>query len=131
MVQLKQIATAIFGMLFRLLITVIMIMLLYRSAIIAYNFGYEVFADIPAGYAPGIDKTVTIAQGTDKWELARILEQQGVVHDAGVFYAQLMLSEYRDDWKAGVYELNTSMHAEEIISKLAGVKESGEEDSDS
>lgn len=127
--QLKRIAFAIFGMMFRLLVTVIMIMLVYRLGIRAYNFGYEVFADIPAAYAPGINKTVTIAEGTSKWELAKMLQEKGVVHDSGVFFVQLMLSEYKDDWKAGIYELNTSMHSEEIIDKLAGVSE--EEDGDS
>jgi len=128
--QLKQIVSAILGMLFRLLITVIMIMLVYRLAVYAYGFGYEIFADIPADLSPGLNKTVTIADGASRWDVAKLLEEKGVVHNAEVFYAQLMLSDYKDDCKPGVYEMNTSMHAEEIILLMAGVSEE-EEDSDS
>ena len=47
--------------------------------------------------------------------------------DAKVFYVQLILSEHKDDWKPGIYDLNTSMHSEEIIATLAGISEEEEE----
>ncbi|MBR1691451.1 MAG: endolytic transglycosylase MltG [Lachnospiraceae bacterium] len=129
--QLKQIVSAIFGMIFRLLVTIIMIMLVYRLAVAAYGFGYDVFLDAPMSASPGLSKTVTIAEGTGKWDMAKLLEEKGVVKSAGVFYVQLMLSDYKDDWKPGIYELNTSMHAEEIILLLAGVSEEEEQNGDS
>ncbi|MBO6015538.1 MAG: endolytic transglycosylase MltG [Lachnospiraceae bacterium] len=129
--RITQIISAIFGMLFRLFITVVMIMLVYRLAVFSYSFGYEVFADIPAELSPGIDKTVTIAEGASRWDMAKVLEDKGIVHSAQVFYVQILLSDHKNDWKPGVYEMNTSMHASDIILQLAGLSEEEEEDSDS
>ena len=124
--QLKQVVAAVFGMMFRLLITVIMILLVYQMATYAYSFGYLVFADIPKELSPGYTKTVSISEGTSEWALAQSLQEQGIVSDAKVFYAQLILSEYKDEWKPGIYDLNTSMKSGEIVATLAGI--SGEEE---
>ncbi len=121
--ELKQVVSAIFGMMFRLLITIIMILMVYQLSTEAYSFGYLVFADIPKDMSPGFTKTVTISEGTGEWALAQSLQEEGIVEDAKVFYVQIMLSEHKDDWKPGIYELNTSMHSGEIIATLAGMIE--------
>lgn len=125
--QLKQVVSAIFGMLFRILFTIIMLLMVYQLATSAYSFGYLVFADIPKDLSPGYTKTVSISEGTSEWALSQQLQQEGIVEDAKVFYVQLMLSEHKEDWKPGIYELNTSMHSEEIVKTLAGVSEEEEE----
>lgn len=124
--QLKQVVAAVFGMMFRLLVTVIMILLVYQMATYAYSFGYLVFADIPKELSPGYNKTVSISEGTSEWALAQSLQEQGIVSDAKVFYVQLILSEYKDEWKPGIYDLNTSMKSDQIIATIAGVN--GEEE---
>ena len=121
--ELKQVVSAIFGMMFRLLITIIMILMVYQLSTEAYSFGYLVFADIPKDMSPGFTKTVTISEGTGEWALAQSLQEEGIVEDAKVFYVQIMLSEHKDDWNPGIYELNTSMHSGEIIATLAGMIE--------
>ena len=124
--QLKQAVSAVFGMMFRVLITIIMILLVYQVATYAYSFGYLVFADIPKEFSLGYTKTVSISEGTSDWALSQTLQEQGIVSDAKVFYVQLMLSEYKDEWKPGIYDLNTSMKSGEIVATLAGI--SGEEE---
>ena len=124
--QLKQAVSAVFGMIFRTLVTIIMIILVYQMATYAYSFGYLVFADIPKDMSPGFTKTVSISEGTSDWALAQSLQDQGIVPDAKVFYVQLILSEYKDQWKPGIYDLNTSMKSGDIITTLAGI--SGEEE---
>lgn len=126
--QMKQVVSAIFGMMFRFLITVIMLLMVYQFAVEANSFGYNVFADIPMDLSPGYTKKVTISEGTSEWELAQSLQQEGIVEDAKVFYVQLILSENKENWKPGIYDLNTSMHAEEIIATLAGIIEEEEEE---
>lgn len=121
--QLKQAVSAVFGMMFRLLVTIIMILMVYQMATSAYSFGYLIFADIPRDMSPGYTKTVSISEGTSEWALAQTLQEQGIVGDAKVFYVQLILSEHKDDWKPGIYDLNTSMKSDEIIETLAGVGE--------
>ena len=129
--QLKQAVSAVFGMMFRLLITIIMVMLVYQMATFSYSFGYLVFADIPKELSPGYTKTVSISEGTSDWALAQTLQEQGIVSDAKVFYVQLILSEYKDDWKPGIYDLNTSMKSGEIITTIAGISGEEEKNSDS
>lgn len=124
--QLKQAVSAVFGMIFRTLVTIIMIILVYQMATYAYSFGYLVFADIPKDMSPGFTKTVSISEGTSDWALAQSLQDQGIVPDAKVFYVQLILSDYKDQWKPGIYDLNTSMKSGDIITTLAGI--SGEEE---
>ena len=124
--QLKQAVSAVFGMIFRTLVTIIMIILVYQMATYAYSFGYLVFADIPKDMSPGFTKTVSISEGTSEWALAQSLQDQGIVPDAKVFYVQLILSDYKDQWKPGIYDLNTSMKSGDIITTLAGI--SGEEE---
>lgn len=126
--QIRQIVGAIFGMIFRLLFTLIMVMLVYRAAMEAYNFGYLIFADVPMELSPGTDKVVTIADGADNWEIAKTLEKDGVVNSAGVFYVQVMLSDYKENLKPGMHELNSSMKSEEIIKVMAGVTEEEDEE---
>lgn len=125
--QLKQAVSAVFGMMFRLLVTIIMILVVYQMATYAYSFGYLVFADIPKDMSPGYTKTVSISEGTSEWALAQYLQEQGIVEDGKVFYVQFILSEHKDDWKPGIYDLNTSMKSDEIIATLAGVSEEEEE----
>lgn len=127
----NQIVSTIFGMLFKFLFLLIVVMLIYSGATSAYRFGYDVFADIPAQLSPGITSTVTIEAGLNKWEIAKRLEENGIVTDAKVFYVQLILSDYKDKLVPGTYELNTSMQSEEIMLVIAGMATEEEEDSDS
>lgn len=130
--KVNQVVGGVFGVVFRLLLTAIMIMVVYRFSVEAYNMGYEVFADIPAQLSPGVTRTVTLEEGTSDWTRAKVLEEHGIVSDARVFFVQMMLSDYKKDIKAGTYALNSSMKSSEILAALAGVSEENEdEESDS
>lgn len=48
-----------------------------------------------------------------------MLEEEGLVEDANLFYAQLKLSAYSGKLKPGVYALNTSMTAREMFVIMA------------
>lgn len=115
----KKVVGAVFGTIFRLVIIIFVLYFIYKFAISAYNFGYRVFADIPAALSPGTDIEVTITESMDSKELAKDFEKAGLVEDWKLFYTQIQFSEHKDSIKPGVYTLNNSMKAEEMLEIIA------------
>lgn len=84
-----------------------------------YDFGYRVFAETPVDAAPGRDVTVQITDDMSGRDVAKELEEKGLVEDAKLFYVQLRLSAYAKKINAGVFTLNTSMTSKEMMVALA------------
>lgn len=124
----KKVVGAIFSMVFRLVITLCVLYAIYRLAIGAYNFGYRVFADIPAALSPGTDVEVTITETMDSKEIAQNFEDLGLVENWKLFWTQIQFSEYKDEIRPGVYTLNTSMKAEEMLETISTDPEAEQEE---
>ncbi len=128
----KQVVSAFVGMIFKVVISIIVIMVVYRVAITAYTFGYDVFQDLPVDIeSQARTVNVTIMEGKSNAEIGEILQKAGLIKNDKVFYVQLLLSDYKDSIKPGIYELNTSMNSEEIMQAIAPGSEEGTEDTDS
>ena len=69
---------------------------------------------------PGRDVTVIINEGNSTRQIGDILQQNGLIKDAGIFVVQEKLSEYAGEIKPGVYVLNTSMTTEKMIAVMSG-----------
>lgn len=129
----KQVIGAFLGVVFKIVVWAIIIMLVYKYAIYGYKFGFEVFSDRPvATTATGITVNVAIVQGKSNMEIARLLEEKGLIEDANVFYVQLMLSDYKDALRPGIYDFSTTMTAEDMMKIMAeDPNKAEEEESDS
>lgn len=123
----KKVVIALLNMTFRLTVTVCVLYFIYKAAIGAYNFGYRVFADIPAALSPGQDIEVTITESMDSKRIAEDFEEAGLVLDWKLFWTQIQFSEYKDSIKPGVYMLNNSMKAEEMLEIIGASSETEEE----
>ena len=116
----KQVAGAFLGVIFKIVIWAIIIMVVYKYAIYGYSFGFQVFSDRPVATAStGVVINVPILEGKSNMEIARLLKEKGLIEDANVFYVQLLLSDYKDEIKPGIYDLSTTMTAEEMIKLMA------------
>lgn len=116
----KQVAGAFLGIVFKIVIWAIIIMVVYKYAIYGYSFGFQVFSDQPVATAStGVTINVPILEGKSNMEIARLLKEKGLIEDANVFYVQLMLSDYKDKIKPGIYDFSTTMTAEEMIKLMA------------
>lgn len=115
----KQIVAAVVGTIFKITVAGVIIMLIYRFSITAYDFGYRIFADVPFAATPGEEVSVAIVEGKSAMDIGKILESEGLIADAKLFYAQELLSEYHGKLKPGIYALNTSMKAKEMMSVMA------------
>lgn len=117
--SLKQVFAAILNMVFRLTISVVVIMVIYRLAMYSYHLGYMVFADAAMEVSPGRDVTITVETDDSVMDVGETLERRGLISDAKIFFVQAYLLEYKDALCPGVYSLNTSMKAEEMLEVLA------------
>ena len=117
--DVKQLLGAVSATIIKIVVAVIIIVSVFRLAVYAYDFGYQVFADMPVSEGEGRIVSVEISEGLENRELAKMLEQKGLVNDANVFYIYDLLSDYREKkLKPGTYELSTAMNAEEILAIL-------------
>lgn len=70
----------------------------------------------------GKEKEVNIPKGTSAKGISQLLEKQGVIKNANVFYLYGKLSEKAQKIQAGNYMLSSSMSVPEIMDKLASGK---------
>lgn len=111
----KQMILAVLGMIFKVAVAVLVIVVVYKGAITAYDYGYRVFQEPPVAEKPGMDVKVEITMGKSALQIGEILEAKGLIRDAKLFYVQNLLSHYKDKLRAGTYTLNTSMTMEEMM----------------
>lgn len=123
----KQLLGAVAAMIIRIALAAVIIAAVFRLAVYAYDFGYQVFADVPVSEGEGRIVSVVVPEGMSSRELAKMLEQKGLINDANVFYVYEQLSDYKDLLKPGVYELSTAMNAEGMLEILCNSQSGTEE----
>ena len=117
--NIKQMILAVLGMIFKVAVAVLVIVVVYKGAITAYDYGYRVFQEPPVAEKPGMDVSVEITMGKSAIQIGEILEAKGLIRDAKLFYVQNLLSHYKDKLRAGTYTLNTSMTMEEMMEVMS------------
>ncbi|MBD5478371.1 MAG: endolytic transglycosylase MltG [Lachnospiraceae bacterium] len=117
--NIKQMILAVLGMIFKVAVAVLVIVVVYKGAITAYDYGYRVFQEPPVAEKPGMDVSVEITMGKSALQIGEILEAKGLIRDAKLFYVQNLLSHYKDKLRAGTYTLNTSMTMEEMMEVMS------------
>lgn len=93
---------------------VIMVVIIVVCATWAFNFGSKIFNSEGVEAAPGTDMTLTIEEGTTIDELAKTLEEYGVIDDTMIFKVQSYVYSV-DSIKPGTYIFNTSKAGEDIF----------------
>lgn len=114
-----QIVGAVLGTLFKVLFAAVVILGIYKMSISAYDYGFRIFGEPPIAEGEGRIVTVTIPEGKTVEEIGEILVSNGLLRDAKLFSIQEKVSSYRDELQPGVYELSTSMTAEEMMEVMA------------
>ncbi len=125
--NVKQLLGAVSATIIKIAVAAVVISVVFRLAVYAYDFGYKVFADVPVSEGEGRIVNVVVSAGQSSRELAKILEEKGLIEDANVFYIQERLSDYKDKLKPGMYELSTAMNSQQMLEILCDVEEETEE----
>lgn len=118
---------AVLGAIFRVVVAIAAVYIIYQGAILCYNYGYRIFTEPAVSAGEGRTVTVAITDDMSPKEIGQLFENKGLVRDARLFMLQYYLSEYVKDVKPGVFELSTSMTAEEMMEAMT-VTEDGDQD---
>lgn len=124
----KQVAGTILGSIFKIAVAVIVVFYVYKAAVIAYDYGYRIFAEEPVSQEPGRDVTIAVTSDKDTRTIGEMLESKGLIRDSKLFLIQELLSENHGKIKEGTYTLNTSMTVNEMLDIMA---DAGEEETES
>lgn len=117
--SLKDVIFAIFETAFKLAAAVIIVVMIYRGANLAFDYGYRIFEEPPMSEA-GRDVTVTIPEGMSAEEMGELFYQKGLIRDVNLFRLQYLLSEFKEELKPGQFTLSTAMQVEEMMQVMAG-----------
>ncbi len=119
----KEIVMSVFSVAIKIVVGVIAIMFIYKYALVSYDYGYRLFGEKPMTEGEGRTVSVTVSPEMSVKEIGQALENKALIRDANLFVLQEKLSEHRGEIQPGVYDLNTSMTAEEMIAVMASTAE--------
>lgn len=123
----SKIVMKIVSISFSILLLVLILYGFSKLGAYAYDFGYRVFTEQPMSKEPGKDVVVQVESGMSSAEIGQMLEDKKLVRDGTLFFAQLGLSAYNGKIKPGIYTLNTSETATEMMQIMAASSESDTE----
>lgn len=123
----SNLIVAVLGAIFRVVVAIAAVYIIYQGAILCYNYGYRIFTEPALSAGEGRTVTVAITDDMSPKEIGQLFENKGLVRDARLFMLQYYLSEYVKDVKPGVFDLSTSMTAEEMMEAMT-VTEDGDQD---
>lgn len=88
-----------------------------------YKYTHAVFSEESMEEAPGRVVKLTIPEEVSVKKFAKVLEENGLIEDSGVFLVQMKMAKFGDTVKKGTYELNTSMKPSEMFKILSKANE--------
>lgn len=125
--KVLNVAGAVAGAIFRLVVAIAVVYYIYQGALICYDYGYRIFTEPAVSSGEGRTVTVTITESMTPMEIGELFESRGLVRDAKLFIMQYYLSEYTKDVGPGTFELSTAMTAEEMMAAMVVEKEETED----
>lgn len=110
---------AVCGTILRVAVVIFAVYAIYHGAALCYDYGYRIFAEPAVSAGEGRTVTVAVTSEMSASDIGKLLESKGLVRDARLFTLQYYLSEYKADVKPGIFELSTSMTAEDMMAVMA------------
>ncbi len=98
---------------------VVVVMLISKYSKVAYNYGYNIFNQIPVSSGVGRTVTVTISSADNVNTIADKLANSGLITDKTLFKLQEKFSDYQGLETPGTYELSTTMTTEQMLQIMA------------
>lgn len=115
----KYLIATVVETIIKVVVIAAVIVFVFRGATKAYEFGYRVFADQPVSASGGRTITVSVEESASLKEIAKMLEERGLIEDANLFIMQELLSAYHGKIIPGIYDLSTDMTAGEMLEIMA------------
>ena len=122
--KIGSMVAAVLGAILRVVVAIAAVYVIYRGALLCYDYGYRIFTEPAVSSGEGRTVTVAITEEMSPADIGRLFESKGLVRDGRLFMLQYYLSEFREDVGPGIFELSTSMTAEEMMEAMAEATES-------
>lgn len=124
--KISSVVSTIVSALLKIAVAIWIVNFVYTKTIEAYEFGYSVFTEEAIAPAPGRDVSFSFTEDKSKMDIAKMLEDKGLVRDYKLAFVQIYASEYKDSIEPGIYTLNTSMTTEEMMAAMSPKEETEE-----
>ncbi len=111
--------SAVCGTILKVVATIVVVFLVYKGAMLCYDYGYRIFMEPAVSAGEGRTISVEITKDMTGEEMGEVLAAKGLIRDPKLFELQYLLSEFRADIKPGTYDLSTAMTAEEMLEVMA------------
>ena len=125
-----NIIAAVFGVIFRVVVVILMVYAVYRGAVICYDYGYRIFTEPAMTVGEGRTITVAVTEDMSALDIGKLFESKGLIRDSRLFVLQYYLSEFRKEVGPGTFELSTSMTVEEMMEAMTVSPEDGGEETE-
>lgn len=117
-----DVIVAICGAIIKIALTIVLVVLIYRGALKAYEYGYRIFQEPPVSSGEGYTITVKITEDMSVKEMGKMLADKGLIRDENLFLFQYLFSEFREDLLPGEHDLSTAMTVEEMMEEMTKEK---------
>lgn len=114
----RDIVISVCETILKVAIIAVIVMFIYRGALLAYDYGYRIFEEAPMSEGEGREVVITIPEGMSAKEMGELLFKRGLIRDEKLFRIQYFLSEYKDELLPGTYALRTNMTVEEMLQAM-------------
>ena len=104
---------------FKVIIFIVIVLGIVSLGQTTYRYTHAVFSDAALEEEPGKLVRVKIPEDVNGKQLAKVLEENGLIEDANVFVIQMKMADFGETVKAGTYELGTSMPPSEMFKILS------------
>jgi UPF0755 protein len=118
----SKVVVKVLGTMFSLFLVVVIAFLLFRLGQFSYDIGYRVFTEPPVEDEPGQDVLVEVKKDMSPFRIGDILEEKGLIESRNLFVLQMIFSAHTNKIKTGLYTLNTSQTAMEMLTIMAAEK---------
>ena len=122
MEKITDLIFALCGAIIKIAVAIVIVVVLYRGALKAYDYGYRIFEEPPVSSGEGYTITVNITTDMSAKEMGQMLADKGLIRDPQLFIFQYMFSEFKDDLLPGEHDLSTAMTVEEMMEEMTKEK---------
>ena len=120
--KITDVIVAVCGTIIKIALAIVAVVVIYRGAVKAYDYGYRIFQEEPVSSGEGYTITVTITEDMSAKEMGKMLADKELIRDPQLFQFQYLLSEFKEDLIPGEHDLSTAMTVEEMMEEMTKEK---------
>lgn len=115
----SKLVAMVCSVILKVAVIIAVIFVIYRGAMLCYDYGYRIFAEPAISAGEGRSVTVTVTEDMSPKEIGTLLLSKGLIRDEKLFVLQYYFSEFQKEVKPGTFELTTAMTVEEMMEVMA------------